>query len=86
MKLRKLTTPVAVPLTAGGFASLMIVYGSIAAPLASAGDEAERTAEIRRRAVENPRQAREQHRAAADDHRLAPAKSIGHAARAAGSR
>src|SRR5262245_46357800 len=32
VKLMKLTTPVAVPLTFGGFASLMTVYGIIAAP------------------------------------------------------
>ena len=32
VKFRKLMTPVAVPLTSGGFASLMTVYGSIAAP------------------------------------------------------
>ena len=30
--LRKFTTPVAVPLTLGGLASLMTVYGSMAAP------------------------------------------------------
>src|SRR5262245_48852641 len=34
-KFRKLMTPVAVPLISGGFASLMTVYGSIAAPLAT---------------------------------------------------
>src|SRR5580765_6690635 len=35
VKFKKLMTPVAVPLTRGGLASLMIVYGSIAAPLAT---------------------------------------------------
>src|SRR5262245_6987253 len=34
-KFRKLMTPVAVPLASGGLASLMPVYGSIAAPLAT---------------------------------------------------
>ena len=32
VKLRKFTTPVAVPLYSGGLASLITVYGSIAAP------------------------------------------------------
>ena len=35
VKFRKLTTPVAVPLTAGGLASLITVYGTIAAPEAN---------------------------------------------------
>src|SRR4029453_3526433 len=34
VKLMKLTTPVAVPLTVGGLASLITVYGSMAAPAA----------------------------------------------------
>jgi len=32
VKFRKFTTPVAVPLISGGLASLITVYGSIAAP------------------------------------------------------
>ena len=35
VKFRKLTTPVAVPLNSGGLASLITVYGSIAAPEAT---------------------------------------------------
>ncbi len=41
MKFRKFTTPVAVPLNSGGLASLMTVYGSIAAPEAMPGDESD---------------------------------------------
>ena len=59
VKLRKLTTPVAVPLICGGLASLITVYGSIAAPEAM---PATRPSTYGGKhvgaAVENPREAR----------------------------
>ena len=62
MKFRKLTTPVAVPLSSGGLASLMTVYGSIAAPDAMPATRP-RTygGNTSGAAVEDPREAREQH-------------------------
>ena len=77
VKFRKLTTPVAVPLTSGGLASLITVYGSIAAPDAMpATSPSDVGREHVGAAEEDPGEAREQDDAAGDDHRLAPADPI----------
>ena len=77
VKFRKLTTPVAVPPNCGGLASLITVYGSIAAPDASPATRPStyggKTSDF---AVEDPGEAGEQHDRAADDHRFAPPDPI----------
>ena len=77
VKFKKLMTPVAVPPNCGGLASLITVYGSIAAPDAIPATRPTDKAGKLRFAVENPGQTSEQHERGADDHRFAPSDPIG---------
>src|SRR5262249_10110565 len=77
VKLRKLTTPVAVPPSCGGIASLVTLVGHHRRPRGNPRNE---TKHIGRKdvrvSVEYPRQTSKQHNCAADDHRLAPANPV----------